>query len=331
MLTSAEAAEKLALVTESGDWYSNQLAAGCAEAVKKIGDAECMYLPSSSGDVDKQISIINNLVAEKVDGISVEPSNPQALLPALQTAKATHIPIVTIGNDLLEKDWPLRVANVGANNFQVGVRLAALLRQLKPKGGTICLVVDNGTMESFQQRLRGFRATLAGSSSEDAQGKRLAGENGWVEPDNCPIDLKDNLEVNYHLLDDVLGKPPGIDALVMIGSLLQSDPKAYTKLVENYRNKFVSGAPIFVGVGVRPAQIDLLEGSYSSGQVGAQPFKIGYTATMTLHRVVRGESVSPQTEVDLDICRPGKACEQQISCPDHEIQCTDNICRPKCN
>ena len=332
MLTSVQAAEKLALVPESAEnWYSDQLAAGCAAATAKIGADKCIYAAPPSYDVGRQIDIINDLVGQKVDGIVVEPADPKALLPALHKANDKKIRIVTIINDLQEKEWPLRVANVGFNNFQVGVRLAALLRQIKPNGGTVCAVVDYGGDEWAQQRLRGFRATLAGSSSEDVQDKKLDGKNGWVEPASCPIDAKTNVERAYNLVGDVLGKPPGIDALATIGSLLQSNPERLTGLLTPYRDKIASGEFAFVGAGVDPRQIDLIEGGYSSGQVGAKPFDIGYTATMTLYSAVKGQTVPPNVEVNLDVCTREKGCESEISCPDHAIVCTDHTCRRSCN
>ncbi len=336
MLTSVQAAEKLALVPQSAeDWYSDQLAAGCVEATKKVGAEKCIFVPPPSDDVNvaivKQIAIVDSLVAQKVDGIVVEPANPKALVPALHKANDEKIRIVTIINDLDEKDWPLRVANVGFNNFQVGVRLAALLRQIKPNGGTVCAVVDYGGAEWAQQRLKGFRATLAGSPSEDAQDKRLDGKNGWIEPAGCPIDANANLELAYNLVGDVLGKSPGIDALATMGSLLQSNPERLTALLKAYHDKIASGEFAFVGAGVDPKQINLIESGYSSGQVGAKPFDIGYTATMTLYSAVKGQTVPQNVEVNLDVCTRENGCKSEISCPDHAIVCTDHTCRRSCN
>lgn len=197
----------------------------------------------------------------------------------------------------------------------------------------MCIVIDNGTLDAFQQRLDGFRATLAGSSSPEAQIKRLGGEKGWTEPTMCPIDPKGNIELAYNIVSDVLAKSPDIGALVMLGSLLQSEPNAYTALVEKFRDKIDSGALAFVGAGVDPKQVSLVKAGYSSGQVGDKPFEIGYTATMTLYSAIHGKTPAPQAEADLDICtrKSDKTCQQLISCPDHEIVCTDNTCRPSCN
>jgi ABC-type sugar transport system substrate-binding protein len=95
MLTSVQAAEKLALVPESAeDWYSNQLAAGCVEATAKVGAEKCIYVAPPSNDADvaieKQIAIVDGLVAQNVDGIVVEPADPKALVPALR--KACRLP-----------------------------------------------------------------------------------------------------------------------------------------------------------------------------------------------------------------------------------------------
>jgi ABC-type sugar transport system substrate-binding protein len=76
------------------------------EATKKIGAEKCIYTGPPSRDVEKQVRIINDLIAQKVNGIAVELADPEALLPALRRAKDANIAVVTIGNDLHDKDWP---------------------------------------------------------------------------------------------------------------------------------------------------------------------------------------------------------------------------------
>ena len=258
VLASARAAEtrlKFALIPDSvGNWFSDQVMAGCKAAERELNGVECIYVgPTTPADVLGQVTIVEDVISRKIDGIAIAPSNPDAVVPALQRARAAGIPVVTWDTDLNERDWSLRVAHLGTNDFQVGVGLARLLRQLKPNGGSICIVIDIAGMNIFDARLKGIRDTLAGSRSAEVQGRRLAGQNGWVEPDNCPIDAKGNVDIAYHQLDEVLGKPPTIDAFVMTGSLLQSDPKAYEAMLNRYRDKITSGALVFIGAGISPS------------------------------------------------------------------------------
>jgi ribose transport system substrate-binding protein len=336
VLGVAEAAEtpKFALIPDSiGNWYSDQLRLGCTDAAKKLG-VDCVYNgPSVSGDVEQQLVIFKDFISKKVDGAAIEPSHPEAILPALKAANDAKIPIVTFGPDLPEQYRSLSASHLGPNNFQIGVGLASLLRQLKPKGGSICVIQDFPEEVAFQKRLKGVRDTLAGSISSEPQGKRLVGKNGWVEPDGCPIFAKGDANQTYSLVDRVLNKVPAIDAFVMTSDFLQSDPNTYEAMLSKYQDRIKSGELTFVGAGTSPKQIDLVEKGFSSGQIGLQPSRIGYTAIELLYNAAHGRIIPAQVELSPDVCtrQGGKACEQKISCDDDEIVCNDDTCRPTCN
>lgn len=333
---AAETSYKFALVPQSvGNAFSDQARDGCKAAEKELkGAIECMYVgPENPGDVAQQVAIVQNLVTKRVDGIALAPSDPNALVPVLETARAAGIPIVTWDTDLNEKYWNLRVAHLGTNNFQVGVGIARQVRLAKPNGGSICIVLDAVT-EAFDQRVQGIRDTLAEARSNEVEGRRLVGQNGWMEPDGCPISANNELSEAYRQVGEVLEKRPDLSALVMTGGLLQSDPKAYSYLFDRYQKRIASRALTVIGAGTTPVQIDLLRGGLSSGQVGRQPFEMGYRAMYLLKGVKDGGfSAPPETDnLGLNVCtgKDGIVCKQEIACPDREIVCTDNTCRPEC-
>src|SRR5215210_1133891 len=120
--------------------FFDQARDGCKKAEKELnGAVECMYIgPGEHGGGDEQVQILNDLIARRVDGIAVSPSNSAAAARALERAKSAGIPVLTWDSDLLEKDKALRVAYVGTKNYDIGVNLAKIAQQIKPKGGTIC-------------------------------------------------------------------------------------------------------------------------------------------------------------------------------------------------
>src|SRR5580700_7801706 len=66
--------------------FFDQARDGCkkAEAESK-GAVECMYIgPGEHGGGEEQVQILQDLVAKKVDGIAVSPSNAAAVAVALQ-------------------------------------------------------------------------------------------------------------------------------------------------------------------------------------------------------------------------------------------------------
>ena len=113
---AAEAQTKkltLALVPKNmNNPFFDQARDGCMKAQKELNGAiECMYIgPGEHGGGEEQVQIVNDLIAKKVDGIAVSPSNAAAMARALDAAKKAGIPVLTWDSDLLDKDKGLRVA-----------------------------------------------------------------------------------------------------------------------------------------------------------------------------------------------------------------------------
>jgi ribose transport system substrate-binding protein len=106
--------------------FFDQARDGCkkAEAESK-GAFQCMYIgPGEHGGGEEQVQILQDLVAKKVDGIAVSPSNAAAVAVALQAAKDAGIPVLTWDSDLLPDSKGLRAAYIGTHNYEIGVNLA---------------------------------------------------------------------------------------------------------------------------------------------------------------------------------------------------------------
>src|SRR6476659_10713915 len=188
-MSGAQAKYVFALVPKNmNNPFFDQARDGCkkAEAESK-GAFQCMYIgPGEHGGGEEQVQIVQDLIAKKVDGIAVSPSNAAAMGKALEKAKAAGIPVLTWDSDLLDKDKALRVAYVGTKNYDIGVNLAKLAEGIKPKGGTICIQSGGAAAANHNERMQGIRDTLAGVKSDKAPGERLTGQNGWKEIDGCP-------------------------------------------------------------------------------------------------------------------------------------------------
>src|SRR6202158_3636848 len=174
--------------------FFDQARDGCkkAEAESK-GAFQCMYIgPGEHGGGEEQVQILQDLVAKKVDGIAVSPSNAAAVAVALQAAKDAGIPVLTWDSDLLPDSKGLRAAYIGTNNNETGVNLAKLAMQIKPKGGTVCIQSGGAAAANHNERMQGIRDTLAGKKSAASPGDRLTGQNGWTEAAGCPLYTDDD-------------------------------------------------------------------------------------------------------------------------------------------
>ena len=290
--------------------FFDQARDGCKKAEKELGGAiECLYIgPGEHGGGEEQVQVVNDLIAKKVDGIAVSPSNAAAMAAALKDAKAAGIPVLTWDSDVLPADKGLRVAYVGTHNYEIGVNLAKLAMKIKPKGGTICIQSGGAAAANHNERMQGIRDTLSGTQSKESPGDRLTGQNGWKEVDGCPLYTNDDFPLSVQQMEDILGKYPNLDAFIPTGGFPQFVPDAYKNVVDKYKDKIASGALALVVADTLPVQIDLLKAGYSKGQVGQRPFEMGYKAIYFLKDIKDGKAAPKDpTYTGLDVCTPETA------------------------
>ena len=290
--------------------FFDQARDGCKKAEKELGGAiECLYIgPGEHGGGEEQVQVVNDLIAKKVDGIAVSPSNAAAMGKALEGAKAAGIPVLTWDSDLLEKDKALRLAYVGTHNYEIGVNLAKLAQNIKPKGGSICIQSGGAAAANHNERMQGIRDTLAGTKSAQAPGTKLTGQNGWTEVAGCPLYTNDDFPLAVQQMEDILGKYPKLDAFIPTGGFPQFIPQAYRKVAEKYKSRIADGSLALVVADTLPVQIELLKAGLSKGQVGQRPAEMGYKSMFFLKDIKDGKPAPKDpTYTGLDVCTPDTA------------------------
>lgn len=92
---------------------------------------------NADSDVNKQIADIEDLLAKKVDAIIIDPQSPDALVPVVEKAYASGIPVIIV-NDTINTDK--YTAFVSVNHFDFG-RVGAewLVKQMGGKGNLVIL------------------------------------------------------------------------------------------------------------------------------------------------------------------------------------------------
>jgi ribose transport system substrate-binding protein len=313
MAGSTEAQQKhvFALVPKNmNNPFFDQARDGCkkAEAESK-GAFECMYIgPGEHGGGEEEVQIVQDLVAKKVDGIAVSPANAAAMAVALQAAKEAGIPVLTWDSDLLPENKDLRAAYIGTHNYDIGVNLAKIAMQVKPKGGKICIQSGGAAAANHNERMQGIRDTLSGKKSAASPGDRLAGENGWTEIDGCPLYTNDDFPVAVQQFQDIMGRNPDLDAFIPTGGFPQFVPDANRAAVGPYKDKIASKKLALIVADTLPVQMDQMKEGLSLGQVGQRPFEMGYKTMMALEDMKNGKPApADPTYTGLDVCTPETA------------------------
>jgi ribose transport system substrate-binding protein len=308
--SGAEAKYTFALVPKNmNNPFFDQARDGCKKAeAESNGEIECMYIgPGEHGGGDEQVQIVQDLVSKKVDGIAVSPSNAAAMAVALQAAKEAGIPVLTWDSDLLPENKDLRVAYVGTHNYEIGVNLAKLVMQIKPKGGKVCIQSGGAAAANHNERMQGIRDTLSGKKSDASPGNALAGENGWTELEGCPLYTDDDFPRSVQQFEDIMTKNPDVDAFIPTGGFPQFVPDANRAAVGKFKDKIASKSLALVVADTLPVQIEQMKEGLSLGQVGQRPFEMGYKSMFFLKDLKEGKTVADPTYTGLDVCTPETA------------------------
>lgn len=107
---------------------------GAQQAADDIGSIEIIWKGTNSeGDRDGQITLVQNFITNKVDGIVLAPLDAQALVSVVREAKDAKIPTVIFDSDLNDPASDLYVSYVATDNYNGGVlaarRLAEVLKE----------------------------------------------------------------------------------------------------------------------------------------------------------------------------------------------------------
>jgi ribose transport system substrate-binding protein len=122
-----------------------------------------IYGPPSEADVDKQVAILENVVAKHPDGILIASTSSEATAPAINKAVKDGIPVVTVDNVVKGADAVTHLAtdNLKAGGLAADTLVAQLKAAGKPLKGQIGLISAMAGIEVLTNRDKGFTTRLA--------------------------------------------------------------------------------------------------------------------------------------------------------------------------
>ena len=110
-----------------------------------------------STDVRQQMQIMESLIAERVDGIALCATDPDALAPLADRAIAAGIPTIAFESDMPRSR---RLCFLGTDNYKAGRHLAEVLARELGGRGRALICTGLPTQMSLNQRIQGIRDTL---------------------------------------------------------------------------------------------------------------------------------------------------------------------------
>jgi galactofuranose transport system substrate-binding protein len=133
------------------------------DEAKKRGDKFELVVTNAQGQTSKQVSDVEDLIAQRVDAIFLAPREFEGLGAALQRAKEAKIPVFLIDREAAGKPGEYFVAFLGSNFVEQGRRAGEWL--VKNSNGKAGIVELTGTAGSSvaRDRSQGFGDAIKNS------------------------------------------------------------------------------------------------------------------------------------------------------------------------
>lgn len=259
--------------------------AGAENAAKELGHVEILWKgPLQENDRDGQISVVQDFITKKVDGICLAPLDSQALVPYVREAKQERIPTVIFDSGL-DNETDI-VSYVATDNFKGGVLAAKRLGQsLGGKGGVILLRYNPGSESTFQ-REEGFLATI----TKEFPGIRVLSSDQFsgTTPET-------SLDKSQQILGKFRSEVNGVFAVC--------EPNA-TGMLGALEEEGLAKKVKYIAFDPNARLIQAMRDGAVDGIVLQDPVKMGYEAVMTLVRHLDGKLVEKRISTGEYIATP---------------------------
>jgi len=277
-------------------WY------GAEQAAKELGVDILWQGPLKEEDTDGQITVVQTMIAKKVDGIVLAPNNASALIPVVEQARAQKIPTVIFDSGL--DDPEIIVSYVATDNFNGGALAAREMgRQLQGQGNVILLRYNQGS-ESTEQREEGFLHTLA----KEFPNVKVLSSNQYAgtTPEEALSRSQDML-IQY-------GKQ-------LNGAFTVCEPNT-AGMLGALQNAGLAGKVKFIGFDPSESFTQAMRERKIHGIVLQDPVRMGYLAVKTMVEHLRGQPVPARINTGETIATPDNMeqpdIQKQLNPPIHK-------------
>ncbi len=275
---SAAAAEsyKIAVIpkgTTHEFWKSIHAGAKKAEQELKAEGVNVQIIwngPLKEDDREQQIQVVENFVAQRVNGIVLAPLDRKGLVAPVETAVRGKIPVIIIDSGLESK---APVSSVSTDNREGG-RIAArnLGKMLGGKGNAIMLRYAVGSA-STEEREEGFLEVM----KKDFPGIKL------LSTDQHAGATRDSAKRTAENLLNRYGR--------QVQGVFASNESAAAGMLLALRDAGLAGKVSFVAFDSGETLNAGLKAGHVQGMVVQNPMRMGYLGVKTMVAVLRGQKV----------------------------------------
>lgn len=257
--------------TDSEFWQS------MAEGAKKYVEHNpntveiTIYGPPTEADIAQLVSILENVVSQKPDGILIAPPNADSIVAAVNEATAMNIPIVTADNSINTKV----TSHIATDNIAGGAAVAdALVAAIKAKGqeikGRVAIIAPD-VFEVIDNRIKGFNDRIA----------EIAPNITVLKPRYCDNDIAKSLNISQDILLSTK------DLIGFYGANNHSADGIAKALRETKKYDVISAA----AYDSDPEEVSALENGIINALIVQDPWALGYKGMEFVMKAINKEDV----------------------------------------
>jgi ribose transport system substrate-binding protein len=273
------------VITTFHNAYFESMVDGAEDGAADLGASIEVTAPDLATSIDQQITIIDRLISQKVDGIVLVPADSVRVIPVLKRAEAAGIPVINVDNPIDARaaaaaglDLPplVTVDNADAAHRAVAMALASFPRQQTVLKAAIIEGI-RGTANSEARKAGALRAF-----GEDRRVTLVATETGNWERDE-----------GTQVAAAIIAAAPDLDLLFCANDNMALG--AVDALTTAHAHAKI------VGYDALPEAIDAVREGELAATVDQRTARQGRMAVEYLMKRLQGESVPQETFVDVRI------------------------------
>ena len=248
--------------------------AGAVKASRELGVEIFWKGSQKEDDRAQQITVVEDFICRRVDGIVLAPLDDRALLRPVQDAAREGMPVLIIDSGLQGEDY---ISFVATDNYQGGVLAATRMSRLLQGRGKIFLIRYQEGSASTMAREKGFHDTI----TRDSPGIKLLVQDQYAGA---------TTETAYQLAENLLSRFPDVD-----GIFCPNESSTFGTL-RALQEANLAGRVKFVGFDSSPKLVQGLREGHINGLVLQDPLKMGYLGVKLMVEHLRGGKIERRVD-----------------------------------
>lgn len=240
---------------------------GFADAAKKIGGIKTRYTAPATWSGEAQAKMMEDLIAEGVDGIAIAVFDVGALVPVVNEAMSRGIPVVTWDADAEGSD---KIIFCGTDNPSAGKLQGQEFVRITGGKANFVIFCQELTGKNIKQRVEGIRSVTRNYPNM----VELTDEQPYHNDMSVALQLSENLLIAYPKLNAALDV--GVEGVVAMYRTLKE------RGVE-------PGKYILIDWSNLPDVVEGIKDGYITGTLRQNPYAMGYLSAYALKYYIDGK------------------------------------------